>query len=243
MIAASCAALAQQPAADPPRFEVASIRLNPAKTSIGNHFEPQRMSWTGVPLRMLIQSAYGVRPYQLVGGPGWLDTDRWDIDAKTEAPNTTMEKFRMLQPLLADRFQLKIHRETRELPRYTLTIAKGGHKLKQPNPDDPATSGLRTDDGSLIGRKYRLQDLIGWLALSLGGPLEDKTGITGQYDFELRWNPDYGQAAAAGDAGLPSDSGVSIFTAIQEQMGLKLEAGKGPLGVIVIDSVQKASGN
>jgi uncharacterized protein (TIGR03435 family) len=242
-VAASCAALAQQPPADPPRFEVATVRLNTStNNAIGNHFDPGRASWTNVPLRVLITNAYAIRPYQLFGGPDWLDTDRWDIDAKTETPNTTMDKFRMLRPLLADRFQLKIHRETRELARYTLTVAKGGHKLKQPEPADTGTAGLRTGSGLLIGHKYPVADFIGWLALSLSAPVDDKTGITGQYNFELRWNPDYGQTAAV-DAGPPSDGGVSIFTAIQEQLGLKLEAGKGPVEVIVIDSVQKASGN
>ncbi len=243
LLAASCAALAQQPATDPAPFEVASIRLNTStNNAIGNHFDPERASWTNVPLRVLITNAYRIQRYQLFGGPGWLDTDRWDIDAKTEAPTSTMEKFRMLQPLLADRFQLKIHRETRELTRYTLTVAKSGHKLKQPNAEDTATPGLRTGNGLLIGHKYPIADLIGWLALSLSAPVEDQTGIKGPYDFELRWNPDYGQAAGD-DAGPTPDSGVSIFTAIQEQMGLKLEAGKGPVEVIVIDSVQKASEN
>jgi len=241
LIAACFTCLAQQPAgpsqSDPPRFEVASIHLNPAvNPPIGNHFDPERATWTAVPLRMLIGNAFAVRPYQLIGGPGWLDTDRWDIDAKTAAPTSTMDKFRMLQPLLADRFQLKYRRETRDLPMYSLVVAKGGPKLKQPDKEDTATAGIRTLPGSLTGHKYPIQDFTGWLSVSLGLPVVDKTGITGAWNFDLHWSPDYGQTAAADDA-------VSLFTAIQDQMGLKLEAGKAPVEVIVIDSVQKPSDN
>jgi uncharacterized protein (TIGR03435 family) len=152
-----------------------------------------------------------------------------------------MQKFQMLQPLLAARYQLRIHRETGELPRYTLVVAKGGPKFQPTKEGDTGQAGPRTGNGLLIGHKYPITDLIGWLSMSLGAPVDDKTGLTRLYDFELRWNQNYGQTADIVPA--PGDDGISIFTAIQDQMGLKLEPGKAATEVIVIDHVEKPSQN
>jgi uncharacterized protein (TIGR03435 family) len=104
---------AQSPAT--PAIEVATVRPNKSAGSIGNHFDPERMSWTGVPLSILIQEAYGVQSYRVSGGPLWLGSDRWDVNVKTEGPTSAAQKLQLLRPLLADRFQLRFHREMREM--------------------------------------------------------------------------------------------------------------------------------
>jgi uncharacterized protein (TIGR03435 family) len=122
-----------------------------------------------------------------------------------------------------------------------LVVAKGGPKFQPPKEGDTEQGGLRTGNGILVGHKYPIADLVGWLSTSVGAPVDDKTGLTRPYDFELRWNQNYGQAADVVPA--PGDDGISIFTAIQEQMGLKLEPGKATTEVIVIDHVEKPSQN
>lgn len=226
----------------PPSFDVASIRPNKSGTrAIGNKFEPQRMSWTNVPLKILIQAAYRIQSYQLLGAPVWLASDTWDIDARTESPATTQQKMAMLQTLLADRFQLKFHRETKDLPQYKLVVAKNGPKLqpaKEPDPD-----ATRIGRGLIENHRMNLATLDSFLQSELGRPVLDETGLTGNYDVKLEWVPDEGQPNSQGAIPSPHSTGPSIFSAIQEQLGLKLEAHKGPVEVLIIDRVEKPSAN
>jgi uncharacterized protein (TIGR03435 family) len=157
----------------------------------------------------------------------------------------------MLVALIEDRFQLKIHRETKEMPVYALVVAKNGTKLKA-NAGEPGPR-LRMGRGQLNGTKVPLKMLVQQLAQQLGRPVVDKTGLTGDYDFTLTWTPQPGEGGAmfAGPGGPggpegppPSDpDGPSIFAAIQEQLGLKLESDKGPVEILVLDQVEKPTEN
>jgi uncharacterized protein (TIGR03435 family) len=251
-LAAGSVAWAQ---AQPPyKFDVATVKPN----STDDHRIMMRFggrtSATGVNLKLLMTVAYDVRDFQIVGGPGWLATDRFDIVAKAEGvpDQLTPEQFRpMLVALIEDRFQLKIHRETKEMPVYALVVAKNGTKLKA-NAGEPGPR-LRMGRGQLNGTKVPLKMLVQQLAQQLGRPVVDKTGLTGDYDFTLTWTPQPGEGGAmfAGPGGPggpegppPSDpDGPSIFAAIQEQLGLKLESDKGPVEILVLDQVEKPTEN
>jgi uncharacterized protein (TIGR03435 family) len=204
---------------------------------------------TGASLRNLISLAYNVRPFQVSGGPQWMDTDRFDIEARATTsdgdaapdPARAREEQRQtgerLQSLLSDRFQLQLYRETREQPVYALVVARGGSKLRQ----SPEANGLirMMSRGTLRGEGVA----VGMLTLNLSNELArrviDKTGLTGKYDFELKWMPAAaGPQAAEGDPERPS-----LFTALQEQLGLRLESEKGPVEVLVIERVERPSGN
>lgn len=230
-------------------FEVASIKPN---TSMGNNMSINRspgggLTCTNVTLRMMITFAYDIRDHQLTGGPGWMDSDRYDIVAKAphvenappEPKGFSMEEFRVIrermQALLADRFQLKFHTETRELPVYALVVAKNGPHLELSKSDH---MGITGQSGILKCKKITMQDFaMRALADRLGRTVLDKTGLTGEYDFEIKYTEDRGAASAAGV------SGPDFLTAMQEQLGLKLEQQKGPVQVIVVDRAEKASAN
>jgi uncharacterized protein (TIGR03435 family) len=190
---------------------------------------------------MLIRQVYGVAPYQISSGPGWLDDDRYDIDAKAQGDPSREQMMATLQTLLADRFKLEVHRETREGPVFALTVAKNGAKLKQPKDGEESfirngrTGPLDKDAATsiLYGQKASMPAFIEQLSRQLGRPVLDRTGITSDFDFRLEF--------AAGDA--PTDAGPSIFAAIQEQLGLKLEAAKGPVEILVVDHAEKPSEN
>lgn len=239
----ACEMFAQS--APAPAIEVATVKPDRLADSIWNHFDPERMTWTGVQLSVLIQEAYGVQPYQVLGGPSWIGSDRWDINIKTEGPTTTSQKLALLGPFLAARFQLKLHRETREMKTYKLVTAKGEPKVLEMKQSDPASGpgGTRVGRGIIQGHNASVPDLARFLQSELGRPVEEATGLTGKYDFKLEWAPDEGQPNSGGEIAPPGAPGASIFRAIQEQLGLKLEARKSPGEVLVIDYAGKPSGN
>jgi uncharacterized protein (TIGR03435 family) len=190
-------------------------------------------------LNVILRQAYGLEHYQITGGPAWLDTDRFDIEAKAAGEPTKEQMMAMLQALLADRFQLKVHRESREGNVYALVVAKGGHKLKPPTGDRSFISLHRNDPPtepgvhySLVGNKASLALIAARLGQQLGLPVIDRTGIEGEFDFKV----DY----AVGDN---PDSGIPLPIAIQEQLGLKLERAKGPVETLVVDRAAKPSSN
>jgi uncharacterized protein (TIGR03435 family) len=244
------------PSQRPITFEVASIKLNSANdgrvaimpTAGG------RLTMTNSSLRMLIRFAYNLQDNQLVGGPAWLDTDRYDILAKAEGEATREQMQQMLQTLLAERFQLKVHRETRELPVYALVAAKGGSKLK-PTDANPsaANGGIRIARGAAITQVegiMSMEQFAQLLSSQLGRTIVDKTGLSGNYELKLQWSPDSSEGprgsggapvVASGEGGAPptDPSLTSVYTAIQEQLGIRLDAQKGPVPVLVIDSAQK----
>src|SRR5260370_5924753 len=175
-----------------PAFEVASVKPNKSgDNSISMRRQPGgRVTVTNAPLRMLITFAYDLREHQLSGGPSWLNSDRYDIVAKADNPNPTEAEMKlMFQTLLADRFQLKAHRETKELPVYALIVGKNGPKLSKA---DAAVKGAQISAGRglLKAKKTSMELLSNLLGNQLGRTVLDKTGLAGDFDFELTWTPD-----------------------------------------------------
>jgi uncharacterized protein (TIGR03435 family) len=242
--------------------------------------DPGRMRFTDMPLRTLIMRAYGVQSFQ-VAGPSWMDNQRFDVIAKVPGGATKEDAQIMLQNLLADRFKLKLHKGSKEAPIYELVVAKGGIKMKEaaqaaaapaegaggppPGPPSRGKDGLlKTPHRQLgiqatVNGRMRMQGdaatmarLTEILAIVLGRPVVDKTGLTGAYDVTLDFSPEGMGPGPKGPApgegpGNPAeappnsnDSGPTIFTALQAQLGLKLESRKRSVDLLVVDSVEKA---
>jgi uncharacterized protein (TIGR03435 family) len=245
-----------RPAAMPsdwkPAFDVATIKLSQPDTpgqSItvrGRTFRTQNQT-----VSSMMTFAFGLHPDQIVGGPEWMKQDRFDITAEPEGSGMPTEKQwrAALEKLLADRYNLKFHRDKKELSVYALTQLKSGHKLT-PNDTDPnGLPGLFFRGlGIFPVRNATMGDFANTMqAVVLDRPVVDQTGIQGRYDFVLTWTPDEtqfggrgGQAPPAAD---PANAPPGLFTAIQEQLGLKLEAAKSPVEVLVIDQLEKPTPN
>jgi len=226
-------------AQSPRMFDVASVKPAAGRVLDFRILPGGRLHITGLTLNVMLRRAYGVERYQIAGGPAWLDTDRFDIEAKAEGEPTNEQMLTMLQALLADRFSLKVHREVKEGNVYALTVAKGGHKLKPPTGDDNSIGIYRNDPPtepgvhySLAGKKATLAIIATHLGQELRRPVIDRTGIEGEFGFKV----DY----AVDD---DPDSGSSLLVAVQEQLGLKLEAAKGPVEMLVVDHAEKPSAN
>lgn len=244
-------------------FSVAAIKpSNPESRGWRLEFTPDGFSARNVPLRKVIQEAYGIYDEErLSGGSDRIEAEKFDIEAKIDEAsgvdfkNISLSQRRsMLQALLADRFKLSIHHELKELPVYALVIAKKGPKLQRAASDVNSFGGIKGYDGlithsgrgSLEVKSFSMSDLAQDLRYSAGRIVVDKTGLTGRYDFSLRWSPTSDSASATGQSAntQPSDSSdPPIFTALQEQLGLKLEPIKYPLDAIVIDHVELPSEN
>jgi len=239
-----------------PEFEVATIKPNNAGDNRMQFlFNNTGISLQGVPVQMILREAFDVGDDRILGAPGWVKSNHFDVEAKVsseDAPKLdgiSIEKRRqMLLPLLAERFNLKYHHETRELPVYSLMIAKGGSKLKDaPVQGAEERSGIRMSgpgdfEGMNAGMNVLCHVLSGQPELS--HTIVDKTGLTGKYNFTLQWTPAEVGPAGSNGAPSPSDSNKpSLFTALQEQLGLKLEVQKSPIDVIVIDHIEAPSAN
>lgn len=228
----------QLPQPTPP-FEVVSIHRNPSDSlNTQIHLEKGgRLVVVNATLSTLIRNAYGVLPFQMDGKPAGFDNDGFDINATTgTADELTQDTLRpLLQNLLADRFHLKVHWETREVPLYALVTEKGGAKF-QPHGDAPG-HGMNTRKQAhriqMQGTDVPMTDLTTNLGNQLGRFVTDATGLPGRYDFVLHWDPNQQE-----DSTEPS-----LFTALHEQLGLKLESRKGPMKMLVIDSAEKPSEN
>lgn len=262
-------------------YEYEAATIKPSKGpapggKIGMWAAPDGFDAWFVTLQQMISLAYGVERFQITGGPNWLASERFDIETKTDAATTdALEKLsqeqralaqqQMLQALLAERFQLRVHRETNELTIYTLVIAKGGPKLREAKPGDTypnapaAPDGTHPGAGVMIGSQLSgeltaqavsLARLTRSLTQMLGHPVSDETGLKGVYDFKLQFSPDdrlQPPPGLAPNQTIPvpatGSNGPSLFDALQEQLGLKLESGKGPVEVIMIDHVERPSAN
>ncbi len=264
------------------QYDVASIkRFIPGGPLILNGFHPFVETPDGLVVRtatvkMLILRAYGVDAYQITGGPDWLNSERYDIDAKFDGATADelqklgpteriLARQRMLQTILSERFNLTIHRDTKEFQVYSLVVAKNGPKVKEVKLDDVDPSKPKTGPapgsaqmtsgaagGQMRGFASPLSNLTSMLTNYLHRPVIDRTGLTGIYDYTLRWTSDDGQSQSSSSiqggspSGLPStdpSGGASLLTAIQEQLGLKLESAKSPIELTVIDHVERPSGN
>lgn len=239
-----CATLFAQQAVSPPTFEVAAIKpsVDPPGSLSGIFESKGRINAKNVTLKRCVRGAYNIPEPQIVGGPKWVDQDRYYIEAKTTVPAGDQDLMLMLQTLLADRFKLILHREQRPLTGYRLVVAKGGVKA-QPSAPDRSSVG-HSQRGRIDAEACTMAQLALKLSEVLQKPVLDTTGIPERFDLKLEWTPDEMQAKppSADQRGSATD-GPSIFAALQEQLGLKLEAGKIPTEVLVIDSAEKPSEN
>lgn len=238
-------------------FEVATVKPNVSgERMVQLQIEPGgRFRAVNATLRMLIEDAYELKPFQTSGAPGWLDSEHFDITAKADdsapGPKDRDAMLPMLRALLEERFKLSLRKESKEMPIYALVVGKNGPKFQKseipmPDPNAPPEPGrkgpmMRMGRGQLSGQGTEIEFLVTALSRNLGRLVIDKTGLTGRYDFKLEWTPDPGQMPSSDVA--PVESGPTIFTALQEQLGLKLEAQKGPVDVYVIDHVEKPTAN
>jgi bla regulator protein BlaR1 len=248
-------------------FEVASIKpAGPDAKGSSIQFMPGGgLSMTNIPLRAMITFAYDVRDFQVSGGPGWVGTERFDLRAKADRTDSDgpVDLAKMtddqrktvrdqiderLRALLADRFQLVVHKETKDQPIYALLVSKNGAKLKEAK-EAGGRQGMSMNRGRLEGFAAPMEMLCNVLSNTMGRPVIDKTGLAAKYDFVLEWTPDVGADARAQGFGdginspAPAPGGPTIFTALQEQLGLRLDAQKGPVPNIVIDRAEKPSEN
>jgi uncharacterized protein (TIGR03435 family) len=244
-------------------FEVASVKpaapLTRQQIPRGGpgSSDPEHVHYAYVSIKNLLILAYGL-PTQQITGPAWIDSERYDIVANVPPGATSQQLSVMLQNLLADRFKLVVHRETRELQLYELTVAKSGPKIKhyvvdpnepEPEPGKPVIKNgvpiprpggfgfVTSKDGTereFVGRKRSLEQLAAILANDLGRPVVEKTGLTGDYDYSLKFNANVTAAQSDGGSNVPD-----LFTAVQEQLGLKLESKKDPIEMLVVDSGQR----
>jgi uncharacterized protein (TIGR03435 family) len=245
---------------DPPAFEAASIKPSAPRNGRGRTVrmdggpgtkDPTRIDFLNSSLASLVTRAYGLNYWQLTG-PDWMQTESFDVTAKVPSGATKQQFQTMLQNLLAERFGLEVHRESKQVELYSLTAGKNGPKLKPhvktsgPEPGDTEPGPLKTgpdgypvlthgmtmawmrDKARLQGSDQDMAWLVRQLAGQLGGPVSDDTGLTGRYDFALYW------AAQQGDDGSPD-----LPEAVQQQLGLKLERKKGPIEMLVVDRVDK----
>ncbi|MEO8258616.1 MAG: TIGR03435 family protein [Acidobacteriota bacterium] len=290
---------AQGPQADTPTFEVASVKPNKSGEGFiqvggrGGQF-----TITNAPLRLIIRNAYRLQDFQIVGGPGWLASDRFDIVAKSDPAATQEQTQAMVKALLAERFKLKVHTESRDLPLYALQLARSdgklGPKIKAAavdcaalaasrrggpaggpgdpgpivrggpggpggpgapppgggpgggrGPDSPfGPCGIRIGPGSISASGQPMAQLASSLSIWVNRTVVDRTGLAGSFDLELAWTPEQlpqgrGDPPPGAPALPPIDpNGPSIFTAVQEQLGLKLDSQRGPVEVLVIDGVE-----
>jgi uncharacterized protein (TIGR03435 family) len=248
-----------------PTFETASVKLSNGEgpASLG-FLSGGLLRATNITARELIRTAYRLQGFQIVGGPSWITSDKFDLMAKAagnpvpspgDPPGPPQAMFLMLRSLLAERFKVTVHRETRDLPVYAIVMARmdarRGPQLRPaafdcssidvrnaPPPPD-VFCGIRSGADSLTGKGATM----GQLALNLSPRVDrivlDRTGLTGTFDLDLAWTPVASADAASNGTSPLADMGASLFTAMQEQLGLRLESTKGPVDVLVIDHVER----
>jgi uncharacterized protein (TIGR03435 family) len=229
--------------AESPAFEVASVKpASPDALGVMMRFMPGGgLRIVNASLKDIISIAFDVDRRQITGGPDWINSERFDIVATSPQRSDDEKLIRQrIQTLLSERFHLSAHREDRELPVFNLVSAKSGHKLQPSNEDD----GVSRNRGKVIGNGATTMILASVLTTILGRPVLDQTGLTERYKFQLEWTEESGPIEKGGIVSIPSDAnpdspGPSIFSAIQEQLGLKLESARGPVKFIVIDRVEK----
>jgi uncharacterized protein (TIGR03435 family) len=234
-------------------FDVATIK--PADSSEPGRFikmeGTNRFVEKDYTLKLLIAAAYDLNPRTISGGPAWITSDHYDIQAVTpgdQRPDHD-EQMSMLRSLLSERFKLTFHREQKEFSIYTLEVAKGGPKLKATaaSADAPATVGpavVYPQRVVLPGRNASMGNLVSLFQRAiLDRPVVDKTEIKGRYDFDLEWAPDETQFGGALPPATEAATSPPLFKAIEEQLGLKLEAMRGPVDALIVDSAERPSAN
>jgi uncharacterized protein (TIGR03435 family) len=226
LLAFGCASLAFSQA-----FEITSVKPSPPdQPGMNARMDPGRFVLSNATLHWAVQMAFRLEDYQLIGGPKWMDSDHFEIEGKCADSTSMKDKLAMLQALLADRFQLKYHRETREMPGYVMLPAKTGLKLKKSEATD-GQSNSTSGEYRLGGTNETTAELAALVAGNLHRPVIDETGSSDHFDFQLNWAP-----TAEGPA-------PSLFTVIQEQLGIRLEARKVPIQLLIVESADKPSAN
>jgi uncharacterized protein (TIGR03435 family) len=279
-----------QEAAKVPEFDAVSIKPfqpDSDKMMIRMLMQGDRYSAAGVSVKGMIQYAYNLKSEDQIVGAGAVGDKRYNVEAKMDAETVAAlakmspaesdaERRLMVQGMLAERFKLKVHHETKELPVYALVVAKGGPKLKEADPNAPPMTppgGMRMEGaqtgggmmrmpegaprvgngmmmmspGSITAKGIPIANLVNILTMQLHRQVVDRTGLTGKYDIDLKFGPEDGKAMMQGDPSAPgpvtADSGLSIFTALEEQLGLKLDSTKGPVDSVVVEHVEMPSEN
>ena len=226
-------AIAQTPSA----FEVASVKRSSVTAGSWIRFLPGGRLSAGSWVKQLIQSAYGVEDYQIVGGPDWLKTDWYEIEATAASHDAGKKEMTlMLKSLLDDRFKLRLREERRDLPVYDLVVEKNGHKLRALKDDEPPP--CRRIPSAICGLTTTT-DLATWLKYIVGRPVFDKTGLDGRFELLL----DFDNYSIQGRTPPPDYNKPSVFEALKEQFGLRLEPQKAPTAVLVIESIQRPTEN
>ena len=283
---AAIAAQASQSVEQEPAFEVASVKANKTDAPGGSFvLPPGRLTATNIPLKVVITNAYQLSFFQVIGGPDWVSTDRFDITAKAPDGAPPEQTRAMVRTLLKDRFKLVVHMDTRDTPIYALVKARADDRLgpnlklsttdcgplraqraatiaeaarsrggrvaipPPPAPNEPVVCQMRVSGRGSAMLTYRagnitMTALANALRPYVGREVVDRTGLTGEFDFDLQFSPP--PTTGAVDAGIPVaplDDAASIFTALQEQLGLKLESTRGPVEVMVIDRAEKPNEN
>ena len=250
-------AWAQSPPSRPKfdAFEVATVKPVEPDAKSGRFIVmqgPNRFVEKAYTLKLLIAAAYDLNPRTISGGPPWISSDHYDILAVTpgEVRPTHDEQMLMLRSLLADRFKLAFHREQKEFSIYELEVAKSGPKLKPSTsrPDDPVVVGPGVvypgERVVLPGRNATMEDFVSLLQRAiLDRPVVDKTGLSGRYDFDLEWAPDETQFGSDLPPASAASSSPPLFEAIQQQLGLRMEATRGPVAALVVDTAERPSAN
>jgi uncharacterized protein (TIGR03435 family) len=253
-----CVAVTVSGYAQPPGFDVSTVKPSHATdghTHIYRHPDDGGFQASNISLKGLLAFAWDIPETRIVGGPAWLDSDKWDVEAKSNseidaqfkaAPDADRRtrKQQMLRTLLAERFQLAVHDETRDLPLYALVVAKTGAKLKPVEAAEGTSIGTGNSHIHIVGGTDTVAILAEQLAHVVGRPVVDKTAIQGRYDITLRWTPDNGLPDKINGASSPEETnGPSLFTAVQEQLGLRLDPQKGPVQVLVVDKAEPPTEN
>ena len=215
-------------------FDVASVK--PSAVGVDgstSDLQPGRFRGTNRTVEWMMRIAYGVQAAQISGGPSWIRTSGFDVEGRAEYAQSRIAP--LLRDLLEDRFQLKVHRESRSAPVYTLVPAKGGPKLKAETSVGEMSMNNSIEDGRMVlqAKNIDTKTFAGFLAKQLGRPVTNKVDLPGVFNIRLEWAPEQDTESTAG----------SIFSAIQEQLGLKLETQKGTVDLIVIDSIAHPSAN
>lgn len=240
------------PADADPAFEVVTVKPSvPGRP--GKAFQSTRTEVRSVNTSVadLMVFAYGVHPRQISGGPGWVESDKYDLEGKPEGGVPNNKQFRvMLQKLLADRFQLKFHHDKKELTVYALTVGKNGPKLTKNDSGGASPALFFRGLGNLPARNATMEEFAGAMQSAvLDRPVVDHTGLEGRFDFQLQWTPDETQFLDLRPPGAPpapppgTEVFPDLFSAIQQQLGLKLESAKAQIDVLVIDKIERPSEN
>jgi bla regulator protein blaR1 len=269
---ASCGIATPQTQRSPTRhFEAASIKAGSSSDqrlfyNMSDIQSGGQFTVSNITVKRLIEDAYRIKDFQISGGPGWIRSDLFDIAAKPDGPVSYEQFPQMLQSLLAERFQLAIKSATREMPVYVLVAAKNGPKFNVAHESDPNfidLSGRPTPPGGgrpritiirrgrLTAQGLNMAAFADNLANVLGRTVLDKTGLSRMYDIKIEWRPDENQIAMFGAMGVPEGFGAppsdwdgpTLFTALEEQLGLKLESQKGPVEIFTIEHVERPSAN